>query len=669
MAPYGDDQIGRVLGARYRLIAPVGAGASATVYQADDVQLRRPVAVKLLHPSLASDHSFLKRFRAEAQQAAALSHPNIMAVFDWGEDQGFPYLVLEYLAGGSLRAMIERGRLLTPSQAVIVALDGARGLDYAHKRGVVHRDIKPANLLFSEDGRLRIGDFGLARAINEASWTEPDGMMLGTARYASPEQATGKPLTGKTDVYSLTLSIIEAVTGVVPFSGDTTVATLMNRLGKLMPVSADLGPLASIMERAGRPEPDERSDAGELARGLLQAAERLPRPAPLPLIVTAARVADDTAVAPVPRAAAGRSVFTLDPPAPPPPPPPPAPVRRLDPAPPPLAAAAPPVAAIGEVVEPDGWSDVSPHVPAKRTGGRRKLGRGPLFAIAAVVVALLVGVGAVVMRGGKVKSYPVTSLVGLQRGEAENLVTPFGWIIVPREEKSDQYPTPGQVIRHEPNGGELKKGGELILWVSTGPTLSALPDIVTKTKDDAIRQLDVLKLIPNILGDQFDETVPAGSVIAWNANGQLLQPGVEVPKGTTVNLLLSRGPTPRPVPEIRNMHWEEAKAAIEAVQLKAVRLDDIFNDKWAVGIVARIEPGIGTEIPRGGEVKVAISKGQDLVEVPNIYGASQAKASELLAAVGLNGVVEGPINRPVLAMEPLPGTKVRRGETIKIRLG
>src|SRR6478672_2273644 len=195
MAPFGDDQVGRVLGGRYRLLAPVGTGASATVFVADDVQLQRRVAVKVLHPSLAEDAAFLKRFRAEAQAAAALSHPNVMAVYDWGQDGEMsgatPYLVLEYLGGGSLRAMLDRGRRLSPSQALLVGLEAARGLDYAHRRGLVHRDIKPANLLFGQDRRLRIADFGLARAIAEAAWTEPDGVVLGTARYASPEQAKG----------------------------------------------------------------------------------------------------------------------------------------------------------------------------------------------------------------------------------------------------------------------------------------------------------------------------------------------------------------------------------------------------------------------------------------------------------------------------------------------
>ena len=179
--------VGRTLGGRYRLVAPLGAGASATVYLAEDALLARQVAVKLLHPALAGDLSFLRRFRAEAQAAAALSHPHVVAVYDWGTDpsldrgDGAPYLVTEYLAGGSLRAMLDRGRRLSPSQALLVGLEASRGLEYAHARGLVHRDVKPANLLFGDDGRLRIADFGLARAIAEAAWTEPAGVVLGTA--------------------------------------------------------------------------------------------------------------------------------------------------------------------------------------------------------------------------------------------------------------------------------------------------------------------------------------------------------------------------------------------------------------------------------------------------------------------------------------------------------
>ena len=275
-------EVGRVLGQRYRIVTPIGMGASAQVFLADDARLRRRVAVKMLHEALAGDADFLRRFRAEARSAAALSHPNVVAVYDWGDDE-VAFIVTEYLAGGSLRALLDSGELLSPGQALLVGLEAARALDYAHRRGFVHRDIKPANLLFGEEGRLRVADFGLARALAEAAWTEPQGAVLGTARYASPELATGEQLTGKADVYSLALVLIEAVTGQVPFTADTTLGTLMARVNKALVVPEALGPLRRVLERAGAADPADRIDARTMAGGLLAAARGLGQPGPLPL--------------------------------------------------------------------------------------------------------------------------------------------------------------------------------------------------------------------------------------------------------------------------------------------------------------------------------------------------------------------------------------------------
>jgi serine/threonine protein kinase len=277
------EQVGRVLGGRYRLLAPIGRGASAQVFVADDVRLERQVAVKVLHEALADDQVFLRRFRAEAQASAALNHPNVMAVYDWGHDDEVPWIVMEYLGGGSLRGLLDRGHRLSPSQALLVGLQAARGLDYAHRRGFVHRDIKPANLLFGDEGRLRIADFGLARALAEAAWTEPAGAVVGTARYASPEQAQGLSLTGRADVYSLALVVIEAVTGEVPFAADTTLGTLMARVGRELDAPPALGPLADALVEAAAPGPEDRPDARELAAALAAVAPSLPRPAALPL--------------------------------------------------------------------------------------------------------------------------------------------------------------------------------------------------------------------------------------------------------------------------------------------------------------------------------------------------------------------------------------------------
>ena len=262
------DLTGRVLAGRYRLLAPIGAGASGRVYVADDVRLKRRVGVKVLHLALAEDAGFLRRFRAEAQVAASLNHPNVMAVYDWGEDD-VPFMVLELLTGGSLRGLLDAGARLSPSQATHIGRQVSSALEYAHARGVVHRDIKPANLLFDEHGIVRVADFGLARALAEASWTEPAGAVVGTARYAAPEQATGAPLDGRADLYSLAVVLVESVTGTVPAIADTAIGTLAARTHTPLVAPLELGRLGPVVERAGRPDPAERSDASELARGLV----------------------------------------------------------------------------------------------------------------------------------------------------------------------------------------------------------------------------------------------------------------------------------------------------------------------------------------------------------------------------------------------------------------
>ena len=286
------DEIGRVVGGRYRLVAALGAGPSAQVFLADDVRLRRRVAVKLLPEALAEEAPFVERFRAEMQAAAGLRHPHILVVHDWGTTGGL-HLVTEYVEGGSLRAMLDRGARLSPSQALQVGLAAARALEFAHSRGVVHRDLRPSNLLFTEDGRLRVGDFGLARAFADAAWTEPLGGGGAAARYASPEQAQGRSIDGRADVYSLALVLVEAVTGQVPFHADTALGSLMARVGTPLEVPAGLGPLVGPLGRAGVDDPDERLDAAGLVVALMAIAGSLPPPAALPLSPPVPDIADE----------------------------------------------------------------------------------------------------------------------------------------------------------------------------------------------------------------------------------------------------------------------------------------------------------------------------------------------------------------------------------------
>lgn len=287
-----------MIGGRYQVTQTVAAGANTLIADAVDTELRRTVTIKLVRPELSESEAFRRRFGKRMDAMTALSHPNLAAVYGWGEERigkrVTVYVVGEYLSGGSLRDLFDRKRNLTPSQALMVGLEACRGLDFAHRKGLLHTELTPSKLVFGDDRRLRIVDFGLARILGEQAWKDPSRLPTHVARYASPEQAQGQQPGDRSDVYSLALILVEAVTGQAPFLGDSTVATLSNRVGKLMPVSADLGPLAAVLEHAGRPEAQERLSASQFGRALVRAAERMPRPTPIPILTKS--LFDDPAV-------------------------------------------------------------------------------------------------------------------------------------------------------------------------------------------------------------------------------------------------------------------------------------------------------------------------------------------------------------------------------------
>ena len=647
------DQIGRVLSGRYRLIAPLGTGASAQVYLADDVRLRRRVAVKVLHAALAEDETFLRRFRAEAQAAAALSHPNVLAVYDWGDDDGTPYLVTEHLGGGSLRSILDEGGRLTPSQALLVGLEATRGLDYAHRRGFVHRDIKPANLLFGEEGRLRIADFGLARALAEAAWTEPQGAVLGTARYASPEQAQGQSVDGKADVYSLGLVLIEAVTGSVPFTADTTIATLMARVGKPVPVPEELGPLRKPLIRAGQPDPAERPDAGALAISLMAAAESLPRPEPLPLasttpMVDPSAIGDDATMLGAGSSLAPSRLPGDDD------------VTRVD-----LTAAdATAVDAAPAVAAPLGPPAVDDALVLEEGPRRRR--RWPV-ALAVLLLAAVVGTAAAwAVVASRPPTYEVPRLVSLSEDAARRAVDPYGWEIERRTERQDGSEV-GEVLRTEPVAGEmLRKGESLVIWVSLGNELASVPgDLVGKTLEDAQAALEAAGgFVATVADEPHDEEVPAGEVmaVAPETTGEL-------PKGSEVVLTVSAGPAPRTVPDgLAGGSYQDAAKALEAVQLQAAKVEE-FSDDVDKGKVIGTRPAAGEQLARGATVEVVVSKGPDVVKVPKVEGLSLDEAIERLEGAGLSvGDVSGPARGRPYVTDPPEGTTVKRGTTVDIYL-
>jgi serine/threonine-protein kinase len=651
------DQIGRVLGGRYRLVAPIGSGASALVYLADDTRLRRRVAVKLLHQALSDDESFLRRFRAEAQSAAALNHPHILAVYDWGEDEHEPFLVTEYLGGGSLRALLDSGARLDPAQALMVGLETARALDYAHKRGFVHRDIKPANLLFGEEGRLRIADFGLARALAEAAWTEPSGAVIGTARYACPEQARGEAVGGKGDVYSLALVLVEAVTGSVPFASDTTIGTLMARIDNPIPVPEELGPLRKVLARAGSPDPAERPDGGELAVGLLAAAEELDRPKPLPLAGTAASLDELTVV--------DRDPTQL---------PPGDPTAALGVAPVTEALASPPTASppTGPAAAPGPVSTsrelrksarrtVKEQRAAAIAAGTIRKPRWPKV-LAVVFAALAVAAASVVgFRTLYTPSHRVPQLVSLTQADATAQATAKHWKVAINTTRVDGT-TAGQVLSQDPvEGKSLQEGKTITLLVSLGQTTVPVPtDLVGKTLAQATAELEAAGLKLGVATDAFDETVPKGSVIKLADSTP-----PEVEKGKTVDLVVSQGPEPRTVPDIpAGTPYEQAAKQLSDLQLVVSKVD-APDDNIAAGLVISIAPAAGTKVDRGGTVTVTVSKGKPVV--PDVKGKSVADAIDILQAAGFTvaGVQGNPL-RSVQGTNPPAGTQAAKGTGVTL---
>ncbi len=689
------DQVGRVVGGRYRLVAPLGTGASADVYVADDVTLRRRVAVKVLRDALAADEGFLRRFRAEARAVASLRHPNIVTVYDWGEEETGAYLVLEYLGGGSLRDMLDRGVLLTPAQAAQVGLEAARGLDYAHRRGLVHRDIKPANLLFDDEGRLAIADFGIARALAEATWTEPAGAVVGTVRYASPEQARGLSLDGRADVYALALALVESTTGALPFAADTTIATLVARLDRPIDVPGELGPLTAVIAAAGALDPADRPDASGLAGALDRAARELPPPDRLPLAPSRrVPVPQDefdatTSFAPA-GPPAGHSTFAMPPaaqaaagagspdgaaaaartPGVPPPlsppggPPAPAPAWSLGagaPGPGPGSGPAWPAA-------PESGPAWGPSpAPAREgpaqppTAGPRRRRRWPvLIAVAVVIAAALGAVAGVLLRPAP--TYAVPGLHGLDPATATARARPHFSVTV-HHVRITGDPV-GVVLDQRPAPGTKHRPAAIVVDVSDGNALVAVPDLSQMTTDDAGAALRRLGLVVKQGTPAFSDTVATGHVISWSPTGQAAQ-------GDAITLVVSLGSRYVTMPDLVTNQVSADQAARQLVSLgipqAAIVQTQDFSDTVPAGDVISTTPAAGQQADRGGTVTLDVSKGPDVVPVPDVRGDSVTRAEATLRQAGLAPAVYGPPGFSVVVdQNPLPGHKVKRGSSVQL---
>ncbi len=661
------DQAGRVLGDRYRLLALLGTGASAQVFEALDLRLERRVALKVLHPALAHDEAFLGRFRAEAHAAASLNHPNVLAVYDWGEDEGGPYLVLEYLGGGSLRHLLDRGHLLDPLQAARVGAEAAEGLAYAHDRGLVHRDVKPANLLFDADGRVRVADFGVARALAQASFTDPGGGLVGTARYASPEQAGGRALDGRSDVYALALVLHEAVTGTVPFTAETAVATLFARVGRPLPREGGLGPLADLVVWAGDPDAACRPDAATLARHLAAVASSGPvRPLPLAPpgsgagdVTLAGRALTDaslTGVVPVVSDPAATAVLGRLP-------------EGAELAATSMLAASKPAPFPTAVVP-----KVSPPSPSEALDdgeGPRRRSRWP-WVLGLLGVALLLAAGALwaVRVQLFTPSHPAPALAGLTLPEARQAARGDHFVVVVSKRRSSIVVPTGAVIAQEPAAGtELKEGSTISVVVSKGLPLEQVPPLAGLDCAAAQRVLAVANLYGTCppQAAAYSATVPGGQVISWSFGGR--EQPTKAPWHATITLAISEGPPPVTVPSVSGLTYAGASAALTKVGFKTTEVQEA-SLTTPPGEAVGTQPPAGTQAPQGSTVTVEVSSGPPKVTVPaNLSGLTLGELEAVLSVLGLKiGTVSGPRGGVIKATVPGAGQSVAQGSSIDVTL-
>jgi eukaryotic-like serine/threonine-protein kinase len=686
-----DELAGEVVDGRFRLGRLINGGDLAATYESRELtadpaagasHTLRMHSLWFLGDDPSARESFTARCREVMVTVAGLDHRNLAVLRDWGVSEIDGHLVvftvMDPILGGSLGGLYDRGRRLSISQAVVVGVEVCRALDYAHRRGLIHSMVSPASIMFDEYEHVRLIDIGIAGLISEQYLRSPDKMPADVARYATPEHAQAVAFDPSTDVYSLGLTLLEGVTGEMPFVADSIAASLSARVDRLLPVSADLGPLAAVLERAGRPTPAERFTPSQFGRAMLQLADRLPRPEPLGLIPGSAvgpRLTSSEEPAGQNPSQIGEATsesadergdhtaeLVVDPDLT-------QPIYRDDPDPASVdPASVDDVTAVmavpvmpAETPRPDAPTVQQLQAPVEGQG----IGRSAKWGILAAVLVLAALVSVIGARMLSVPTAVVPELLGLQRGEAVEIATEAGWSVTVEIIRSDIEPRMGHVVSSVPPPGfRLALAEPLVLVVSGGPSFRILPEIEGTVAVEAQRLLESLGLEVEEV-EEFNEDLPAGGVISWEVRDQPeLQAGDQILPGEIVVMRVSQGPEPRVVPDLAGLTWEEAEAALVRLRLVAIRLDDVFDPVVPEGEVASQSPMSPSRVARGAVVEVAISKGPDLIPFPNLSGTDLREAQRILAEVGIIGVLAFGASDGEFSSATLDGVEIRDGDLL-----
>ncbi|WP_406133909.1 Stk1 family PASTA domain-containing Ser/Thr kinase [Streptomyces zaomyceticus] len=592
-----DPLVGRLLDGRYRVDARIAVGGMATVYRAVDTRLDRVLALKVMHPALATDAAFVERFIREAKSVARLSHPNVVGVFDQGAEGAYVYLAMEYVAGCTLRDVLRERGALAPRAALDILEPVLAALGAAHRAGFVHRDMKPENVLIGDDGRVKVADFGLVRAVGSATATT--GSVLGTVSYLAPEQIEHGTADTRADVYACGVVLYEMLTGGKPHSGDTPAQVLYQHLNTDVPAPSATVPglapeLDGLVAAATARNPEVRPHDAVALLALLREAraglgdEQLDAVPPQALSETPRDTAEDrTSVIarPVPAEAdAGQVLHT----------------NRLP------APEAP---------------------PSGRRGFRRRPPNGPLALVVGVLLALGLGAGVWYINSGQFTRVP--AVLGQTEAAATKRVTDAGLEVgTTKRAFSDVYER-GTVMASDPAPGERLRGnGTVTLTLSRGPEIVKVPNLKNKPLAEAERALEEEGLAAGVITTAFSDTVAQGSVISSDP-----EPGTERAPDSAVALVVSKG-SPIDVPDVTGETVADATAALQEAGLEVVVAPERIDSPEDAGSVAAQSLAQGSRAAEGDTITLTVSKGPKLVEVPDVTGETTDDARTALEEAG-----------------------------------
>jgi len=596
---------------RYRIVQPLGNGGMAEVYLAHDAILDRDVALKVMSGRYAGDEEFVERFKREAQSAAALSHPNIVSIFDRGtSEDGTYYIAMEYLPGGTLKDRITKRGALPPRTAAAVALQIAEALCAAHERGVIHRDIKPHNILITESGDVKVTDFGIARAASSSTMTRT-GSILGTAHYISPEQAMGEPVGPASDLYSLGVVLYEMLTGELPFDAETPLGIAMKHVSGYLRPPKEVNP--------------------QVPEGINAITVRLLAKDPLDRYSSDAELIEDLE----------RFLAGLEP---------------SDATTEMMTRMMPPAA---------GTRVGSPPPPTKvsRSGGKRRRGALPLILalVALLLLAPLAWAGYDLLQEEQVPRIKVPNLVGMTLDEARDEVGKNFDISV--EDEVDNEKPVGTILSQDPEGGKAEKGSKIKVKV-VGTQVANVPGVVGQGREAAVANLEDAGFEVRVEEEEssFEDE---GVVTRQDPGG-----GSTKPVNSEVTITVGTGPSTVEVPDLTGNSPDQAAAILQQAGLQLGAQTEVYGDVATEGTVVSQNPVAGVQVEPGTSVGISVSIGPQPVTVPEVYGLTLAAAKQAVANAGLYWEIfeiegEEPAGT-ALSTDPVAGTQLDPGSTVVI---